>query len=87
MINPDSERLLGDATNLPATFSGRQQHYQEAKARRLRELRAELVRRMLKLMLTHSYVINACNEADVALGYLWVHDVPGFHRSSIQGLS
>ncbi len=46
-INPDSERLLGDATNLPPTFAGRQQHYQDAKARRLRELRAELVRRML----------------------------------------
>ena len=42
-INPDSERLLGDATNLPSTFAGRQRHYEEAKARRLRELRAELV--------------------------------------------
>ena len=43
-INPDSERLLGTATNLPPTFAGRQRHFEEAKARRLRELRAERVR-------------------------------------------
>ena len=53
-INPDSQRLLGDATNLPSTFAGRQQHYQEAKARRLQELRAELVRSLTALSATRA---------------------------------
>jgi len=35
---------LGAATNLPPTFAARQRHFEKAKARRLRELRAELVR-------------------------------------------
>ncbi len=48
-INPDTERLLGAATNLPPTFAARQRHFEEAKERRLRELRAELVRAVIRL--------------------------------------
>lgn len=42
-LNPESERLLLDATNLPGSFHERQRHFERAKALKLQNLQSELV--------------------------------------------
>lgn len=48
-LNPESERLLLDATNLPGSFHERQRHFERAKALKLQTLQSELVRLNLRV--------------------------------------
>ncbi len=68
-LNAHSERLLEDATNLPADFKARQAHFDAARKAKLDRLAAEKVRRRRRQTLLCS-----SRGAHMSLG------IPAVHR-------